>query len=44
MFHLGGTIFLIETGLNLPHSPILQILDKTQTGVFRISGFLVNPL
>ena len=24
--------------------PSLQILNKTQTGVFPISGFLVNPL
>ena len=24
--------------------PSLQILGKIQTGVFRISGFLVNPL
>ena len=24
--------------------PSLQILGKTQTGVFPISGFLVNPL
>ena len=24
--------------------PSLQILGKTQTGVFQISGFLVNPL
>ena len=27
-----------------PTCPSLQILDKTQTGVFQISGFLVNSL
>ena len=27
-----------------PTCPCLQILDKTQTGVFQISGFLVNSL